>query len=47
VCGLTGFRLLRVSQMVCCFGWIYDRADLFGWRRRHGAPGGANASESR
>jgi hypothetical protein len=47
VCGLTGFRLMRVSQMVSCYGWINERADLFGWRRRHAAPGGANASESR
>jgi len=46
MCGLIGFRLMRVSQMVSCYGWINERADLFAWRRRNAAPGGANASES-
>jgi Domain of unknown function (DUF6867) len=45
-CSLIGFRLMRVSQMVSCYGWINERADLFAWRRRNAAPGGAKASES-
>jgi hypothetical protein len=38
--GLLGFRLMRVSQMVECYGWINDRAGLWWWRRRDvtGAP---------
>lgn len=46
VCGLIGFRLMRVAQMVGCYGWINERADLLTWRRRNAAPGGAKASES-
>lgn len=45
VCGLIGFRLMRVSQMVNCYGWVNERADLYTWRRR-GAPGGTGPSES-
>jgi uncharacterized protein DUF6867 len=45
VCGLIGFRLMRVSQMVKCYGWINERADLYRWRRK-AASGGAKASES-
>jgi hypothetical protein len=45
VCGLIGFRLMRVSQMVICYGWINERADIYSWRRK--APsGGAGAPES-
>ena len=40
--GLIGFRLMRVSQMVSCYGWINERADLFTWRRRNAAPGDAD-----
>jgi hypothetical protein len=36
-CSLIGFRLMRVSQMVGCYGWINERADLFAWRRRNAA----------
>lgn len=32
--GLIGFRLMRVSQMVCCYGWINERGNLYTWRRR-------------
>ena len=32
--GLLGFRLQRVRQMVTRYGWINERAGLFGWRRR-------------
>jgi hypothetical protein len=46
VCGLIGFRLMRVSQMVTCYGWINERADLYSWRPRKAAPGRAEASES-
>jgi hypothetical protein len=46
VCALIGFRLTRVSQMIVCYGWINQRASLFGWRRRNAAPGDAKASES-
>jgi hypothetical protein len=46
VCGLAGFRLTRVAQMVTCYGWINERASLYGWRRRSAAPGGAETSES-
>jgi hypothetical protein len=28
---------MRVSQMVGCYGWINERADLFAWRRRNAA----------
>jgi hypothetical protein len=45
VCGLIGFRLMRVSQMVTCYGWINERADIYTWRRRR-ASGGTDASES-
>jgi hypothetical protein len=45
LCGLIGFRLMRVSQMVICYGWINERADLYTWRRR-AASGGARPSES-
>jgi hypothetical protein len=44
-CGLIGFRLMRVSQMVTCYGWINERADFYNWRRR--APeSGSGTSES-
>ena len=46
VCGLIGFRLMRVSQMVTCYGWINERAGAYAWRRRIAASGGANPSES-
>jgi len=36
-CSLIGFRLMRVSQMVGCYGWINERSDLFAWRRRNAA----------
>jgi hypothetical protein len=43
---LIGFRLMRVSQMVSCYGWINERSNLFGWRQRGAAPDSAKASES-
>jgi small-conductance mechanosensitive channel len=46
ICGLVGFRLMRASQMVTCYGWINERADVYRWRRRKAAAGGAEASES-
>jgi uncharacterized protein DUF6867 len=45
-CGLIGFRLMRVSQMVTCYGWINERADVYTWRRRKAASGGVKPSES-
>lgn len=45
VCGLLGFRLMRVSQMVTCYGWINERAGLSGWRRK-AAAGDAKPAES-
>ena len=45
-CGLIGFRLMRVSQMVASYGWINERAGLYTWRRREAASGGAGTSES-
>ena len=27
-CGLIGFRLMRVAQMVTCYGWINERAQF-------------------
>jgi hypothetical protein len=44
-CGLIGFRLMRVSQMVTCYGWLNERADVYRWRRK-AAAGGAAATES-
>jgi hypothetical protein len=44
--GLIGFRLMRVSQMVTCYGWVNERAGGYTWRRRNAASGGANPSES-
>jgi len=38
-CGLIGFRLMRVSQMVTCYGWINERADVYRWRRKAAAAG--------
>jgi hypothetical protein len=38
-CGLIGFRLMRVSQMVGCYGWINQRAGAFQWRRIRGPDG--------
>src|SRR5688572_15679595 len=32
--GLLGFRLMRVTQMVTCYGWINERTDALRWRRR-------------
>jgi hypothetical protein len=46
MCGLIGFRLTRVSQMVTCYGWINERADIYSWRQRKAASGRAGASES-
>jgi hypothetical protein len=46
MCGLIGFRLMRVSQMVTCYGWINERADLYRWRPRKAASGRAEAPES-
>jgi small-conductance mechanosensitive channel len=39
--GLLGFRLMRVGQMVSCYGWINERVGTFGWQRR-----AVNSSES-
>ena len=39
--GLIGFRLMRVAQMVTCYGWINERRDLYTWRRRGTSAGGA------
>jgi hypothetical protein len=44
--GLIGFRLMRVAQMVRCYGWINERGDLYTWRRRETPAGTAGASES-
>jgi hypothetical protein len=44
VCALVGFRLMRVSQMVTCYGWINERVDPYRWRRR--ATSGRDAAES-
>jgi hypothetical protein len=46
VCGLIGFRLKRVAQMVTCYGWINERADMVRWRVRKAASGRAEASET-
>jgi hypothetical protein len=35
--GFTGFRLMRVSQMVTRYGWMNQRSGLFGWRRSDNA----------
>jgi hypothetical protein len=40
--GLLGFRLMRVTQMTTCYGWLNQRDGLLTWRRRTAA----NASES-
>ena len=32
--GLIGFRLMRVAQMVRCYGWINERGNLYTWRSR-------------
>ena len=42
--GLVGFRLMRVSQMVTCYGWINRREGLLQWRHRRSA--GTDARES-
>jgi hypothetical protein len=34
LCGLTGFRLKRVAQMVTCYPWINERAEFCSWRQR-------------
>jgi hypothetical protein len=44
--GLIGFRLMRVSQMVTCYGWINEPAGLYTWRARKATSGRAEASES-
>ncbi|HEY7247502.1 MAG TPA: hypothetical protein VH678_26825 [Xanthobacteraceae bacterium] len=31
---LTGFRLMRVRQMVSRYGWINQRSGVWRWRRR-------------
>jgi hypothetical protein len=38
--GLAGFRVMRVAQMVTCYGWINRRDGLLQWRHRSptGAP---------
>jgi uncharacterized protein DUF6867 len=46
VCGLAGFRLMRISQMVTCYGWINERADFYNWRPRKAASGRAEPPES-
>jgi Domain of unknown function (DUF6867) len=43
--GLIGFRLMRVSQMVTCYGWINERAGAYRWQRK-AASGRAGTSES-
>jgi small-conductance mechanosensitive channel len=44
-CGLIGFRLMRVSQMVTSYRWINERAGLYRWQRK-AASGRAGTSES-
>jgi hypothetical protein len=39
--GLIGFRLMRVAQMVSCYGWINERGNLYTWRRRGTPSAGA------
>jgi hypothetical protein len=34
VFGLIGFRLMRVTQMTTCYGWINRRDGLLHWRHR-------------
>jgi hypothetical protein len=34
VFGLTGFRIMRVRQMVTRYHWLNERAGVFSWRRR-------------
>jgi hypothetical protein len=46
LCAFVGFRLTRVSQMVTCYGWINERANLYRWRRRSAASSLADTSES-
>jgi hypothetical protein len=33
-CGLLGFRLMRVEQMVTRYSWINERAGVLRWRTR-------------
>ena len=50
VCGLIGFRLMRVAQMVTCYGWINERADVLqlgAARRFPAAPGRPNPDDNR
>jgi hypothetical protein len=35
--GLMGFRQMRVTQMVTCYGWINERTDGLHWRRKASA----------
>lgn len=37
VCAFVGFRVTRVTQMITCYGWINERANLYRWRRRSAA----------
>lgn len=32
--GVFGYRLTRARKMVHQYPWLYERAGLFGWRRR-------------
>lgn len=34
VIGFFAYRLTRARKMVHQYPWLYDRAGLFGWRRR-------------
>lgn len=35
--GLSGFRRTRVRQMILKYGWLFEPAGPFGWRRRTAA----------
>jgi hypothetical protein len=34
VAGSTGYRIVRAGQMGAQYGWLFERAGPFGWRRK-------------
>jgi hypothetical protein len=34
VAASAGYRIVRAGQIACQYGWLFDRAGPFGWRRK-------------
>lgn len=43
VVATAAYRATRARQMVRQYPWLYERAGIFSWREKHGAPDSSSA----